>query len=125
MRDLAQGAGATQISLCGPFFCGRSLVVYATRDDSTGMTDEITHCRLSNPKLISSLSAGHDANKFDAIAFGQRFIRPFAAMQSQAIVLDENRLRRELITFDQLRDGLRAARIALLAVERNRHTPRT
>ena len=117
MRDLAQGAGATQISLCGPFFCGRSLVVYATRDDSTGMTDEITHCRLSNPKLISSLSTGHDANKFDAIAFGQRFIRPFAAMQSQAIVFDQNRLRGELITFDQFGNGLRLGCIDGFAIQ--------
>ncbi len=117
MRDLVQGAGVTQIRLCDRFSFGRSLFIYATWDGSTGMIDEITRCRLSNPKLISSLSAGHDANEFDVIAFDQRFIRPFAAMQSQAVVLDENRLRREPITFDQLRDGLRAARIALLAIQ--------
>ena len=81
MRDLAQGTGVTQICLCDRFFCGRSLFVYATRDDRTGVSDEIAYCRLSNTKLISSLPAGDDTNKFDAIAFGQCLFRPFATMQ--------------------------------------------
>ncbi len=42
------------------------------------------------------LTARHDANKFNLIAFGQRSLRPFMPMQGEAVVLDQDRLRRQL-----------------------------
>jgi len=64
-----------------------------------------------------SLSAGNNANKFDAIALRQRSFHPFVLVQSEAVVLDQNGLRRQLIAFDELRDGLSATRIDGFTIE--------
>jgi hypothetical protein len=44
-------------------------------------------------------------------------------MQGEAVVLDQDRLRRQLETFDQFRDRFRAPTFFFLAVEYNGHPP--
>ncbi len=66
-------------------------------------------------------SAGHDADKFDPVAIGQFPFRPFTLVQRDTVVLNQNGLRRELITLDQFGDCLRATRLGVLAIERNGH----
>jgi len=65
----------------------------------------------------SILPTRDDADELDAVAFGQWSLRPFVSMNGEAIVLHQNRLRRQLITVDQFSDRFRVACIDRFAVE--------
>ena len=43
----------------------------------------------------------HDANEFDAIAFRERLVRPFAPMKCETVVLDQHRVRWQIVMRDQ------------------------
>ena len=45
-------------------------------------------------------SAGDDTNEFYEVTFGQRMLRPLVAVQGEAVVFDQNGLRRQLIMLD-------------------------
>lgn len=58
-----------------------------------------------------------DSNQFDLIPIGQWMLPPFVSMQSKAIVLDQDRLRRQMMTFDQVRNRFSATRINGFAIQ--------
>src|SRR6266513_2164530 len=69
----------------------------------------------------SCLSTGNDAYEFDAVAFSKWTLWPFVSMHGEAVVLHQNRLRRQLITLDKLGDGFRLASVHRFTVDCDLH----
>ena len=62
------------------------------------------------------LTAGNDAQKFDAVALGQIAVRPLASIQRDAVVFDQDGLRWEIVAIDEFSHCLCAAGIGVLSV---------
>jgi len=65
----------------------------------------------------SCLSTGNDSDEFDAVAFSKWALWPFVSMYDKAVVLYQNRLRRQFVALDKLGDRFRFASINGFAVE--------
>ncbi len=64
-----------------------------------------------------SLSAGNDANKFNAVSGGKRLVRPFVPMKREPVVLDQHCLRRQIETGNQFLDRARSTRLGVFAIQ--------
>jgi len=70
---------------------------------------------------LTRLSASYDPDNLDPVALVERPLRPLVPMQGEAVVLDQNGLRRQMVRSYEVRHRFRAPRIGVLAVQGNRH----
>ena len=71
--------------------------------------------------MRTRLTAGDHTNKFDLIAILKDGLRPFVPVKRRAVVLDQDRLRRQFVTLDQLGDCFGLASIGRFAVKNDFH----
>src|SRR5581483_8881532 len=72
--------------------------------------------------LLDPLAAGDDLNQLNPVAVRKRALRPLAPMQRDAVMLDQQRGRRQLQNLHEIGHGGGSARIGRLAVEGNCHS---
>ncbi len=71
--------------------------------------------------IAARLSAGDNANEFEAVRFPQLSFRPFTSVEGKAVVLDKDTARMQAVALDQLSDGSGSARICDLSIQPNIH----
>ena len=104
---------ATKLSICSPIAL-LAFIMNSLKDLSAN-AERRWNTVFSHSRSI--LPTRDDADELDPVAFGQWSLRPFVSMNGEAVVLHQNRLRRQLITVDQFSDRFRVACIDRFAVE--------